>query len=112
AHPATVALAPDTAAGWNWAADWAASEVARITGALSADFRVATTLDPELQEIAEKVVGEVLETEGARKHAGEAALVALAPDGAVLAMVGGRDYARSQFNRATQARRQAGSLFK
>lgn len=112
AHPATVALAPDTAAGWNWAADWAASEVARITGALSADFRVATTLDPELQEIAEKVVGEVLEKEGARKHAGEAALVALAPDGAVLAMVGGRDYARSQFNRATQARRQAGSLFK
>jgi 1A family penicillin-binding protein len=112
AHPAAVALAPDTAAGWDWAADWVAGEVARITGPVTADFRVATTLDPELQEIAEKAVADVLAKEGRAKHASEAALVALAPDGAVLAMVGGRDYARSQFNRATQAKRQAGSLFK
>lgn len=112
AHPATVALAPDTAAGWNWAADWVAGEVGQITGPVTADFRVATTLDPELQEIAEKVVAGVLEKEGPAKHASEAALVALAPDGAVLAMVGGTDYAKSQFNRATQAKRQAGSLFK
>src|SRR5581483_6405677 len=43
---------------------------------------------------------------------GQAALVALAPDGAVLAMVGGRNYNTSQFNRVTQAHRQPGSLFK
>ena len=47
-----------------------------------------------------------------RRHVGQAALVALAPDGAVLALVGGRDYAQSQFNRAVQAHRQPGSLFK
>ena len=43
---------------------------------------------------------------------GEGALVALAPDGAVLAMVGGRDYGKSQGNRASQALRQPGSAFK
>jgi 1A family penicillin-binding protein len=112
AQPAAVALAPDAGAGWNWAADWVAAEVARITGPVTANFRVTTTLDPELQDIAEKVVAEVLEKEGAARNASEAALVALRPDGAVLAMVGGRDYTKSQFNRATQARRQAGSLFK
>src|SRR5204862_7329702 len=50
--------------------------------------------------------------EGARRHVGQAALGALAPDGAVLALVGGSNYAQSQFNRAVQARRQPGSLFK
>jgi penicillin-binding protein 1A len=53
-----------------------------------------------------------LEAEGAKKNVSQAALVALGRDGAVLAMVGGRDYEASQFNRATQAKRQAGSLFK
>lgn len=45
-------------------------------------------------------------------NAGQAALVAMTPDGAVRAMVGGRSYAQSQFNRAVQAKRQAGSAFK
>ena len=49
---------------------------------------------------------------GFARHVRQAALVALAPDGAVLALVGGRDYTRSQFNRAVQAQCQAGSLFK
>jgi penicillin-binding protein 1A len=53
-----------------------------------------------------------LEAEGSKKNVSQAALVALSKDGAVLAMVGGRDYEASQFNRATQAKRQAGSLFK
>ena len=43
---------------------------------------------------------------------GQAALLAMAPDGAILAMVGGRDYTESQFNRVTRAKRQPGSLFK
>ena len=49
---------------------------------------------------------------GPKRNAGQAALVTLSPDGAVRAMVGGRDYAGSQFNRATQSLRQPGSAFK
>src|SRR5207247_6277932 len=76
------------------------------------DLSVATTFDPKLQEAAERVVKHWLDGEGARRHVGQAALVAMAPDGAILAMVGGRDYNESQFNRAVQAKRQPGSLFK
>ena len=66
----------------------------------------------ELQRLAEGVVARRLEAEGAKKNVSQASLVALGKDGAILAMVGGRDYEASQFNRATQAKRQAGSLFK
>ena len=54
----------------------------------------------------------MLDAEGPKRNAGQAALVTLSPDGAVRAMVGGRDYAGSQFNRATQSLRQPGSAFK
>ena len=65
-----------------------------------------------LQNVGESVIARHLDAQGTTKHATQAALVALAPDGAILAMVGGRDYTESQFNRVTQAKRQAGSLFK
>src|SRR5262249_6989848 len=58
------------------------------------------------------IVDHWLATAGADRHVGQAALIAMAPDGAILAMVGGRDYRESQFNRAVQAHRQPGSLFK
>jgi penicillin-binding protein 1A len=61
---------------------------------------------------AEAAIGDVLTRYGAKDAVSQGALVALAPDGAVRAMVGGRDYAQSQFNRATQAQRQPGSAFK
>ena len=54
----------------------------------------------------------VLDKRGGRAKAGQAALVAMRTDGRVVAMVGGRDRAASQFNRAVQARRQPGSSFK
>jgi len=80
---------------------------------------VFTTLDPELQRAAERAVRDGLrDVDGAlrvgpRDVRPEAALVALDPrSGDVLALVGGRDYGRSQFNRAVQARRQPGSAFK
>jgi hypothetical protein len=84
----------------------------RLVGSPPIDLGADTTLDPRLQEAAERVVETWLGQEGVRRHVGRAAIVALAPDGAVLALVGGRDYTQSQFNRAVQARRQAGSLFK
>jgi membrane peptidoglycan carboxypeptidase len=73
---------------------------------------VRTTLDPEVQALAEKAVENVLAKQGPRAKASQAALVAMRPNGAVVAMVGGRDYRASQFNRATEANRHPGSAFK
>jgi penicillin-binding protein 1A len=67
---------------------------------------VQTTLSSKLQQLALQTV------RGAGLGKAQVALVAMHPDGRVLAMVGGKDYARSPFNRATQARRQPGSTFK
>jgi 1A family penicillin-binding protein len=103
---------PETPPGSNYFVDMVAGDVRRILGSSSGDLTLRTTLNLELQRLAEGVVERRLEQEGAKKKVSQAALVALAKDGAVLALVGGRDYEASQFNRATQARRQAGSLFK
>ena len=111
-HPAGLAVPPETEPGQNYFVDTAESELKRLVGSPPMDLGADTTLDPRLQDAAERVIGKWLGQEGARRHVGQAALVALAPDGAVLALVGGRDYAQSQFNRAVQAQRQAGSLFK
>lgn len=75
-------------------------------------LRVHTTFDATLQHLALEAVRSTLEKLGERHNAGQAALVAMRPDGRVLAMVGGRDREISRFNRAVQARRQPGSAFK
>jgi penicillin-binding protein 1A len=74
--------------------------------------QVYTTFDPALQRIAQDGVRSVLDKQGGRAKASQAALVAMRTDGRVVAMVGGRERAASQFNRAVQARRQPGSAFK
>jgi 1A family penicillin-binding protein len=95
--------------------------VERFGGARVAEggLRVFTTLDPDLQQAAEKIVGDglaAIERRPGYKRSDDAlqgALVAIDPQtGAVRAMVGGRDYTESPFNRASQARRQSGSAFK
>jgi penicillin-binding protein 1A len=106
-HPTAVS----TQAG-SWFADWVGREAASVTGSFTRSVRVRTTLDSRLQRLAEDVVNSALASEGARVGASQAALVALRPDGAVLAMVGGRDYNNSQFNRAVEANRHPGSAFK
>jgi penicillin-binding protein 1A len=111
-HPATLRIAPEPEPGDNYYIDTAEAEVRRLVGTPPLDLSVTTTFDPRLQDAADQIVRRWLAGEGARRHAGQAALIAMAPDGAILAMVGGRDYSESQFNRATQARRQPGSLFK
>ena len=92
--------------------DWLAPQVRRITGDTDADLLVETTLDLRDQRAAEAALGGVLDAKAAARGATQGALVALDGDGAVRAMAGGVDYMRSQFNRATQARRQPGSAFK
>ena len=110
--PARLAPAAATDPGRNYFADWAYGEVRGVLGAVQGNFTVHTTLDPALQDLAQATVAHWLASEVEARRFGQAALVALAPDGAVLAMVGGGDWRASQFNRATQARRPAGSLFK
>jgi penicillin-binding protein 1A len=103
---------PETPPGTNYFVDMVGADLRRILGPASGDLIIRTTLNLEMQRLAEGVIERRLEAEGAKKNVSQGALVALAPDGAILAMVGGRDYERSQFNRAAQARRQTGSLFK
>jgi len=101
-----------TRSGSRYFADWAADQVSGFTGLGSRDLTVVTTLDPRLQEAGERAIAETLAKEGEKSQVTQGALVAMSPDGAVRALVGGRDYGESQFNRATQAYRQPGSSFK
>ena len=111
-NPAGLHVPPQAPAGSNYFVDTMASEVKSLVGANTGDLTIRTTLDRQLQQIGESVIAKRLAALGSAKNVHQAALIAMAPDGAILAMVGGRDYNNSQFNRATQARRQPGSLFK
>jgi penicillin-binding protein 1A len=93
-------------------ADWVMDELPKYIGNVEKDIVVITTLRPDLQAVAEKAVNDVMDKEAEAAHAGQAALLAMSPDGAIRAMIGGRSYAESQYNRATQALRQPGSSFK
>ncbi|MBY5389751.1 PBP1A family penicillin-binding protein [Rhizobium leguminosarum] len=106
-HPTT----PTPRSG-SWFADWISPQASEIAGSSPGSTTVRTTLVPRLQQIAEKVVKRALDSEGKTVGASQAALVAMTPDGAVVAMVGGHDYKASQFNRAVTAMRQPGSTFK
>ncbi len=93
-------------------ADWVIDQVSSYVGGADQDLVVQTTLDPKLQREAEATLNQVLAERGAQMKASQGALVAMRPDGAVVALVGGTDYRATQFNRATQALRQPGSAFK
>jgi 1A family penicillin-binding protein len=94
-----------------WFSDWVAAEAQDVSGRFARSMRAQTTLVPELQKLAEQTVNQVLD-QYANRNVSQAALVAMRPDGSVVAMVGGRNYKDSQFNRAVQAQRQPGSAFK
>jgi penicillin-binding protein 1A len=111
-HPATPNPTESVPASAGWFTDWVYAKVDRAMPALSGTIRVRTTLDLPLQEAATNIIKTVLAQYGGEKRAKQAALVAMRPDGAVVAMVGGVSYADSTFNRAVQARRQPGSAFK
>jgi len=113
AHAAPARAARPKGAGTaNYAADLVMDVLDDFVGTVETDIVVTTTLDPTLQAAAEKAVVDELTQKGVRFGVAQGALVAMRPDGAVRALVGGRNYAESQFNRATTARRQPGSAFK
>jgi penicillin-binding protein 1A len=93
-------------------ADWMMANLSEIAELKGRDVVVRTTLDIGLQRKVEADLKAMLDGPGAKAKASQGAVVVMAPDGAVKAMAGGRDYDDSQFNRATQALRQPGSAFK
>ena len=92
--------------------DLASAEALERVGRRTPDLVVKLTVDPRLQSAAQAAVRETIAANRRRARARQAALVALAPDGAVRALVGGVDHRASPFNRAVQAQRQPGSAFK
>lgn len=103
---------PNGAGSANYAADYVMDVLDDFVGTIDTDIAVFTTIDPMMQSAAERVLVEELNAKGQKFNVSQGAFVALQPDGAVRALVGGRNYETSQFNRATSARRQPGSSFK
>jgi penicillin-binding protein 1A len=87
-------------------ADWVAPYAQKAFDSEFGEVKVRTTLDANLQRLAVRAI------DRAQTGDAQAALVAMRPDGRVVAMVGGKSYSESPFNRVTQARRQPGSAFK
>ncbi|MFZ2101674.1 MAG: PBP1A family penicillin-binding protein [Oricola sp.] len=113
-HPADVVLR-NTADSPDYFLDWAFDQVKQFVLDERLPYRsftVRTTIDLDLQRGSEEAVQSFLRQYGEQYRVSESAVVLLENDGAVRAMVGGRDYGESQFNRATAAERQAGSSFK
>src|SRR5690606_29240082 len=91
---------------------WVMDVLDDLVGRYEQDLIVETTIDPALQILAEKALTDELAQKGEKFAVRQGAIVAMTPDGAVRALVGGRNYSESQFNRAVAAKRQPGSAFK
>ena len=111
AKPAVVSNVFTQSSG-NYPADWVMGLLDDYVGPLDADVVVKTTLNSKLQTAAEQALDQALDKSGVKLKVSQGALIAMEPNGAVRAMVGGRNYADSQFNRVITAHRQPGSTFK
>jgi penicillin-binding protein 1A len=97
----------------DWFLDWAFEEVQRLADGKGHYVLTArVTVDLDMQRAAQEALVATLRATGRRANPFSGAMVSMEPDGAVRALVGGLDYGESQFNRATNARRQPGSSFK
>jgi penicillin-binding protein 1A len=110
-HPA-ISVKPAGAGTVNYVADWIGEVLDDLVGQVEQSIVVETTIDPKLQSAAEAAVIDELAAKSVKFNVSQGALVAMSPDGAVRAMVGGRNYGESQYNRAVTAKRQPGSAFK
>lgn len=113
AHPATLSKAAKAKAG-GYFADWVMdSGPDFLTRNTTEDVLIRTTFDPRIQRAAEEAIQEIFTNKVREGSKAQAAIVVMSADGAVRAMVGGRDTKVSgAFNRASQAKRQTGSAFK
>ncbi len=111
AHPAR-AVQPAGGGSANYVADWVMDAVDDLIGKFDQDIVVQTTIDPALQSAAEQALDDTLNQKGDKLNISQGAVVSMTPDGVVRALVGGRNYGESQFDRAVDAKRQPGSSFK
>ncbi|MBR0909408.1 transglycosylase domain-containing protein [Bradyrhizobium japonicum] len=110
-HP-SYNVKPAGAGTLNYVADWIGEVLDDLVGQIDESIKVETTIDPKLQSVAEAAIIDELAAKSVKFNVSQGALVAMTPDGAVRAMVGGRNYSDSQYNRAVTAKRQPGSSFK
>ncbi|TIW25961.1 MAG: penicillin-binding protein, partial [Mesorhizobium sp.] len=96
----------------NYVADTIMGELPDLIGDVRGDIVVDTTVDLTLQKLAEQSIRRLIDESGKKLNVTQGALVSIDDSGAVRAMVGGYDYSTSQFDRASEARRQPGSAFK
>ena len=111
-----VAIAQSISDSPNWFLDWAYRDTLAVIDSrgITGDFvlEVKTTINLPLQTAAQKIINEEVALNAEPYHLSQGAAVVMSTDGAVRAIVGGKDYEISQFNRATDALRQSGSSFK
>ena len=110
--PPSPARKPSSGDTVRYFTDYIVSQLEDLVGPVEKDLIIETTLDPDIQKEAEQAITKALLAKGDQYHVGQGAAVVLRLDGAVMAMVGGRDYGMSEFNRATNALRPPGSSFK
>lgn len=96
----------------NYVADAVVSELPKLIAETKSDVTIHTTIDLDLQKVGEEAIRDLIAQNGKKMDVSQGALVSIDGTGAVRAMIGGYDYANSQFDRATEARRQPGSTFK
>ena len=96
----------------NYAADWVLDLLPGFLETVNTDITVETTIDAKMQVAAEKALTNVLGRDGNKYNVHQGAIVAMTPSGAISALVGGRSYQESQYNRAVVSKRQPGSAFK
>jgi penicillin-binding protein 1A len=106
------AVKPTGAGSVNYIADWIMDVLDDLVGRVEQDLVIETSIDSNLQAAAEKAVVDELALKGVKFDVQQGAMVAMTPDGSIRALVGGRNYGESQYNRAVVAKRQPGSAFK
>ncbi len=110
-EPAKV-RSPDGLTGYEYAADWVVEILPGLLGEWKSDVIVEVTINPALQRRTQELVNTVMTRQGAARGAGQASALVLDTKGAIKALVGGKSYKESQYNRMVKSRRQPGSAFK
>ncbi len=103
---------PSSGNTYRYYTDYIVNQIEGLIGTVEQDLIVETTLDMDIQNETEEAITKALLRFGSDREVGQGAAVVMSLEGAVVALVGGRDYSMSEFNRATDSLRPPGSSFK